>query len=74
LTNAKNCLKKILSNNFSKAFNSMKWDYDLLPDSHNLGKCTNCKECEEKCTQKLPITERINSLKEIIIDYTLEKK
>lgn len=35
--------------------------------------CKNCKKCEKTCTQKLPITDRIKTLKSQALKYSLSK-
>ena len=39
---------------------SMKWDWGL-PMAH-AARCTACGTCESRCTQKLPIIERLKYL------------
>lgn len=44
------------------AFDRLKWHWDIK-DLDMLDNCTECRECEEKCTQKLPILDRFEHLR-----------
>ncbi len=54
----------MLYNDPEKAFERLHWHWDI-DDLDWLEKCVQCRECEEKCTQKLPILERFEKLKEM---------
>ncbi len=38
------------------------WNESNIPDM--LAACTQCRKCEEECTQQLPILERFEALKQ----------
>lgn len=44
----------------ARLIDSMKWGYDVIDEP--LDSCTECGACEEKCTQKLPITDRLKEM------------
>lgn len=44
-----------------KMFKSIRSSLDKLPDNSE-NPCINCLQCEKKCTQKLPITERLSDI------------
>ena len=54
----------ILYNDPQKVFERLKWHWNV-PDLSVLEKCIECRQCEESCTQKLPILERFEKLKVI---------
>jgi len=41
---------------------TMKYGYGVYPD-HGIENCVECKQCEEACTQKLPIVERLQHIR-----------
>jgi len=45
--------------------NRLKWHWDIQANDPILRACIECKRCEKLCTQKLPIIERIKTIKEI---------
>ena len=38
----------------------LRWHWGLKPDAAKA--CSHCGECEEKCTQHLPIRERLEEI------------
>ena len=42
----------------------LKWHWTLDPE--NIRQCTNCGLCEQRCTQHLPIVERMNELYDLV--------
>jgi len=42
----------------------LKWHWTLDPD--NMLQCTQCGLCEERCTQHLPIVERMTELHALV--------
>ena len=50
----------MLNKNF-KAADRLKWHWAVRPSE--LDKCTECRQCEEACTQHLPILERFELIK-----------
>ncbi len=53
----------ILWNNKNSIANHMKWHWGM--DFSEAAKCIECGKCETLCTQKLPIVERLQFIKEI---------
>ncbi|MBW8001844.1 MAG: aldo/keto reductase [Planctomycetes bacterium] len=51
----------------------LMWHWGIKLEDNNLGSCTHCGNCEPLCTQKLPICERIEFVKNKIDAY-LEKQ
>ena len=54
----------MLSGNGQEALNRLKWHWGIK-DLDILDKCTKCRQCEKACTQKLPILERFEKMKEL---------
>lgn len=52
----------ILYNDPQKVFDRLKWHWNVH-DLKVLDTCSECRRCEENCTQKLPILERFAKLK-----------
>ena len=48
---------KILGNADQDVINRLKWHWGMTPDA--AAKCVECGKCEGKCTQHLPIIERL---------------
>ncbi|MFC1736039.1 aldo/keto reductase [Candidatus Hydrogenedentota bacterium] len=53
----------ILTGDPGKMISHLRWHWGILPDSDIYGKCNECGACEEACTQKLPIRERLRELR-----------
>ena len=54
----------ILYQDSKRVFERLKWHWNVQ-DLSILEKCSECRLCEENCTQKLPILERFEKLKSI---------
>ena len=54
----------ILYQDPKRVFERLKWHWNVQ-DLSILEKCSECRLCEENCTQKLPILERFEKLKSI---------
>ncbi len=61
-------------NNPDSLTNRLKWHWGLDAENEIFSKCTECGLCEKKCTQKLPIRERLKTIREITTKKALEKK
>jgi len=49
----------------SALLNRLRWHWDITPESAEFELCSYCGRCEELCTQKLPIPERIREISRI---------
>jgi hypothetical protein len=47
----------------------LRYHWDIPLNSHLLSACTQCGQCEETCTQKLPITERLKFIADQVEDF-----
>lgn len=54
----------LLNGNPQEIFNRLKWHWGIM-DPALLEKCTQCRQCENQCTQKLHILERFEKIKEL---------
>lgn len=55
-----------LENNPKAARDRLRWHWGVPPEDERLNACTACGLCEERCTQHLPIVERIRELREAV--------
>ncbi len=55
--------QRILHDSDKSLWGRLKWHWNLSPD--NAAACSLCGACEEKCTQHLPIRERLEAVKQI---------
>ncbi len=58
--------QKIMGNGDQGVLNQFNWHFSMDPRESR--KCIGCKKCEQLCTQKLPIVERIKDIQRIIAD------
>ncbi len=56
----------LLYKNVNAVNGRLKWTWDIFDGVDKLNDCTECRKCEEACTQKLPILERFEELKKIL--------
>lgn len=54
----------ILTGNEQAVASRLKWHWGMAPDA--AAACTQCGECENRCTQHLPIRERLQAIAAII--------
>ena len=55
----------------------LRWHWGLLPmEKHHFNRCTRCGQCEDLCTQHLPIRERLQEIDAAVARYrsTLSKR
>jgi predicted aldo/keto reductase-like oxidoreductase len=63
----------VLTKNLKKTIDRLTMHWGLSLNDDFFSKCTNCGLCEDVCTQKLPITERLKLVNELVEKYTLNK-
>ena len=51
---------KILEGNDQAIVNRLKWHWGLSPEAAKA--CEQCGDCETRCTQHLPIRERMEAI------------
>ena len=56
----------LLTNEEKQLYNRLKWHWSISPQDVFDMECIECGECEENCTQKLNIIERITHTKSIL--------
>ncbi len=54
----------LLSHKKQAISDRMKWHWEIFYRGNNLNRCTQCRQCEEACTQHLPILERLEKIRE----------
>jgi predicted aldo/keto reductase-like oxidoreductase len=54
----------LLYGEFGKVKDRLRWHWGIN-DLSDLDRCTECRQCEEECTQKLPIVERFEHIREL---------
>ncbi|MFO7870020.1 MAG: aldo/keto reductase [Kiritimatiellia bacterium] len=52
----------ILSGKLRQALNRLRFHWGISLEDDYLDRCTECGQCEERCTQKLPIRERLKEI------------
>lgn len=65
---------KMLSDNIMDTINRLRWHWEIDLESNYFDKCTQCGICEEACTQRLPIRERLKELRNVVEKYLAEQK
>jgi len=63
----------ILTGDQLETINRLRWHWGIALEDNQLDKCTECGQCEDACTQKLPICERIKLLRAEVENF-LEKE
>lgn len=49
-------------------YDSVRWAHQIH-ETHGLDRCTECRACEEACTQHLPIMDRFEEMRTLIADH-----
>lgn len=65
---------KMLSNKSIDAINRLRWHWGIDLENNYLDKCTKCGICEEACTQRLPIRQRLEEIKDEIEKFLADQK
>jgi hypothetical protein len=63
----------MLLGDWKDALDRLEYHWGIAADDEILGSCTKCGKCENACTQKLPICERIEEIKKQA-DLRVKKK
>jgi uncharacterized protein len=56
---------KMLAGGDKALLDRLYWHWDISAKNEVLRKCTQCRLCEEACTQHLPVTDRIEEIRRI---------
>ncbi len=54
----------VLDNKPTDIVDRLKWHWAIRPDDARLRACTQCGQCEQTCTQHLPIRERLTAVRQ----------
>jgi predicted aldo/keto reductase-like oxidoreductase len=65
---------KVLGNKSIDAINRLRWHWGIDLENNYLDKCTKCGICEDACTQRLPIRQRLEEIKDEIEKFLAEQK
>jgi predicted aldo/keto reductase-like oxidoreductase len=65
---------KMLSDKRIDMINRLRWHWEIDLESNYLGRCTQCGLCEEACTQRLPIRQRLQELQQDVEEFVAEEK
>ncbi len=65
---------KMFSGKDSDIIDRLIWHWQIDLENNYLDKCTQCGICEEACTQRLPIRERLKEMRSVIEKYLAEQK
>ncbi len=62
--------EKLFGNPGKSVTGKLKWGFGILEDNR-IDACSECGLCEERCTQQIPVRERLKKLKKVIADNPL---
>lgn len=65
---------KMFSSKDKDIIDRLVWHWQIDLEDNYLDKCTQCGICEEACTQRLPIRERLKELQSVIEKHLVEQK
>ncbi|MBW2734778.1 MAG: aldo/keto reductase [Deltaproteobacteria bacterium] len=51
--------ERLFSDEPKKVINALRFAHGIYPEGHHVDQCTECGQCEEVCTQSLPIIGRL---------------
>ena len=55
------------------SMDNLKWHWGVNLEDNNMDQCTECCQCEEVCTQKLPIRERMKAFDADVKEYVADQ-
>lgn len=64
----------LLSGKPKKLLDRLYWHWGISAEADSYHRCTECRACEEACTQKLPICDRLKGIRDEVKKYLAEKK
>lgn len=56
-----------LDGTMTEVLNRLRWHWGISAANHHLDNCTECGRCEEACTQRLPVLERLRAIREALV-------
>ena len=65
---------KMFSGKDKDIIDRLVWHWQIDLENNYLDKCTQCGICENACTQRLPIRERLKEIKSVIEKHLIEQK
>ena len=65
---------QMLSGKALDMVNRLRWHWGVDLEDNYLNKCTKCGICEEACTQRLPIQERLEQMRGEVQKFLDEQK
>jgi len=65
---------KMFSGKDKDIIDRLVWHWQIDLENNYLDKCTQCGICEDACTQRLPIRERLKEIKSVIEKHLIEQK
>ena len=58
--------QKLLTDSNKEMINRLRFHWGMDPNNLDLDRCTECRACEEACTQVLPILERFEEIRQAV--------
>ncbi len=65
---------KMLTGKDASVIDRFYWHWSIDLENNYLDKCTRCGICEDACTQRLPIIERLKEMRQIVDKHVAQKK
>ncbi len=65
---------KMLSDKSIDMIHRLRWHWEIDLENNYLDKCTQCGICEEACTQRLPIRQRLEEIRNEIGKFLADQK
>jgi hypothetical protein len=64
----------MLTGKIKSMVDRLRWHWGIQPNDDIIRACIECGLCEEACTQKLPITDRIKDIQKAVDEYSKEQE